>query len=240
MITRPKQDEKGIPEFESDKFYGENLLLRSYLALHPPQSKVSMPDEMSNLIEAVYDQDFPLALPNEEWAERLRQTFDMMEKKEDEIQADAESYLVLAPDESRLLKQKIRELEEDNPDLHKTFQARTRDIDLSLTLVCLQKVGESVAVYSKDGQMETFDLEAPVTFGLSQKIMQNALSLQHKGLIIKLLEQPIPASWRRDAGLRYCRFALFDIDNHVCDDVPGYTLHLTQAHGLEITKKEAL
>jgi hypothetical protein len=162
-----------------------------------------------------------------------------MERKEEKTQQKAEGSLVPCPDNRRLLVYGMLELEEDNPELHETFQARTRDIDLSLTLVCLQKVGDGVGIYLENGQVETFDLEAPVTFGLSQKLMRNALSLQRKGLIISLLKQPIPASWSKDAGLRYCRFALFD-DQHICDTIPGYILRLTQAHGLEITKKEAL
>jgi CRISPR-associated endonuclease/helicase Cas3 len=235
VITQPDCGENDIPVFKEDGFYGLNLLLRSYLTLHA-HTELSLPRDTIDLIEAVYDQEISLNLPSEIWQTRLAQTFADLQDKDWETRNKAERYVVLSPSKRRLLDPKMFELEEDDPELHETFRAQTRDIDLSLTLVCLQKSGGAVSIYVENDQMETFNLEDPLSSGLPKKLLRNALSLQHKGVISHFLKQPIPSAWRKDAALRYCRYTIFN--QGINNDVPGYTLSLSHPLGLQIIKKE--
>jgi hypothetical protein len=152
-----------------------------------------------------------------------------------EAERKASDQLVLSPGNRRLLKQCIKDLDEESPDVHETFRAQTRDIDPGISLVCLHGEGEVVYIYTKDGKV-TINLEEGVWPGLIKALQQNTITVQHKAVVHHFVPQPVPASWQKQAALRHCRPVLFT--NNVYDDVEKYTLKLTQALGLEIIKRE--
>ncbi|VAW35174.1 CRISPR-associated helicase Cas3, partial [hydrothermal vent metagenome] len=243
MITKPLPDEKGLPEFESDKYvYEPYVLLRSYLALQKRQ-QIIIPNDTTTLIEAVYGSEANLPDLEERWLQSLDEMRRAMENNRQKAESKAGGQLVLAPSNMRLMKQAILQLEEDDPEVHQTFRAQTRDIDPGVSLICLHQNGDrttkdtDVAVH--DGQkLIPFNLET-IPFSLTKTLLKNMLNIHHRGVIKALVDQPLPKNWKDHAALSYARPLLFI--NGICD-LPDskYYLKLTQTFGLEIIKKETV
>ena len=233
IITQPHQ--KGeIPDFDVDKFvYGDYLLLRSYLTLRD-RAGIVIPQDTVSLIESVYG-DLVFDHMSQAWQAALQAAFVVKENDDRETTAKAARQPIESPDNRRLLHQKMAGLEEDNPEVHATFRAQTRDIDLSMTLICLHKTAVSVAIYDEDKLLH-FNLDDPLCPDLSKMLLQNGISIQHKGIVNHFLTQPLPQSWRENAALRYCRYAIFE-DNEY--DLPSHTLRLDKQLGLQIIKKSS-
>lgn len=237
IITKPLPDEQGLPEFESDKYvYEPYVLLRSYLVLQARQ-QIVITDGTTDLIEAVYGSEENLAAPLEQWQPALDAMRRKMKDNRQEAESKAGVQLILEPHNMRLMKQAILQLEEDDPEVHNTFRAQTRDIDPGVSVICLHQNGEGTTVH--DGQKHIpFNLEA-IPFNLTKILLKNMLNIQHRGVIKALAEQPLPKNWKDHASLRYARPLLFT--NGICD-LPNskYYLKLTPTFGLEIIKKETL
>ena len=82
-----------------------------------------------------------------------------MDKGEDKAQAKAGMELVLTPDSRRQLSQRMLDLEEDDPQVHATRSARTRDIDFSIDLVCLHRDGDGLYVFAGSGDKLKAELD---------------------------------------------------------------------------------
>lgn len=235
VITEPERDENGLPRFGSDKFYGEYVLLRSYLALRD-KTAIVMPDETTALIEAVYDDETILPFPDERWEAANRQYRDALKNAEGEKKRKAGKFLVPEPSKSRYLEANAG-LEEDDPTMHDAFRAQTRDIDLSLTVICFHKKPDGqIGVYNEAGNFVSIDLDGDLSSRQTRLLLQNAISIQHKGIVSPLLDQEIPDSWKQEASLRYCRYLIFE--DGISREVANYTLFLTPELGLSIIKQE--
>jgi CRISPR-associated endonuclease/helicase Cas3 len=236
MITEPEKNAEGLPDFGIDKWiYSQYILLRSYLSLHG-RKQIAIPKDTLELIEAVYDENADLSFPNEEWQKANQKNLEILMNEEREKEINAGKYLVLAPQKRRYLQPPIYELEEDNPEVHKAFQARTRDIDLSLTVICFYQIEGKLGVYNDDGEWTRVDLDKSSSTVQAKVLLKNALSLQHKGVITPLLTQKVPPKWQEMASLRYCRYFIFK--DGLCEDIKNYTLSLNQEIGLTIIKQE--
>lgn len=159
-----------------------------------------------------------------------------MEDGRKEAARKAGVQLILGPKNPRLLRQAIMGLEEDNPDVHQTFRAQTRDIDPGVSILCLHQIGDETAVHNGE-ELIPVNLAA-VPARLVKTLLQNTITIQHRSVINALVEQPLPLSWQDNVSLRHTRPLLFT--EGVCD-LPGakYYLKLTPKFGLEIIKKEA-
>lgn len=113
---------------------------------------------------------------------------------------------MLAPytDGEQLLKQRNENLDEESPDIHKTFRAQTRDIDPGISLICLHQEGSMIYVYTRDGKVAV-NLEEDVWPDLIKVLQQNTITVQHKAIVHHFVPQSIPASWQKQAALRHCR-----------------------------------
>lgn len=235
VLFTPEKDENGVPQFGSDTFiYAEYVLLRTYLKLRGA-SEITIPEDTSPLIEAVYDPRQPIDLPAGIDDERLRRLLQKLENEDRSAQAKAGRGLVAKPGERRLLSQEMLGLDEENPDVHETFRAQTRDIDFSVTVVCLHQDAAGLYVYGQEGQIVRIDLDKTPSPPETKLLLQNAIAIQDKWLGSVFVAQPTPPGWRENGALRYCRHAIFS--NGICD-LPQHTLKLSQAFGLQTTKKE--
>ena len=236
IIIKPDTNTDGTPHFGKDIYvYAEYILLRTYLTLSG-LSEIVIPSDTTRLIEAVYDPTLPLDTPATISAEQTQALLKKLESEQRKAQAKASQDLILAPHERGLLAQQSLGLEEDNPEVHKTLQAQTRDIDFSVTVVCLHQDESGLFIYDEESNPVRIDLNTPPQRKQTGLLLQNAVTIQNIGIGKHFVEQQPPQSWSRNAALRYCRHAVFVNGTY---DLPKYVLKLNQDFGLETIKKEA-
>jgi CRISPR-associated endonuclease/helicase Cas3 len=134
-IMQPEMKED-LPDFGVHKFvYDEHILLRTWLELQKIE-QIKIPDEIEGLIEAVYDKKRDCF--DEQFQTRWDETKFKMNEKLKLKRAKAKACRITDADDEDLFENVILQLDEDNPETHKTFQALTRDSDLpSVSIVVL-------------------------------------------------------------------------------------------------------
>ena len=235
-VINPTLDEEGIPSFGADQFiYERYILLRSYRALHG-RTAITLPDQTTELIEAVYNQHSADGDPT--WHTHLQQALKTLKNHRLESHNKASELLVARPDDELLLSKTIRGLEEDNPTVHRSFQAKTRDIGPTLSLICLYATSrENFVLLEPNNPMAQLDLSAPLSpyFGLPTQLLQRAITVQNHLLIEHFLAQPVPASWKKDAMLRHTRLVIFTEGRYSwTTEKQTHTLSLDREYGLRL------
>lgn len=235
-ITRPPLDPDGLPDFENDRFvYEPYVLLRTYLALRD-QAAIHIPGDTTRLIESVYGETAETTSLPAPWPAALSEARQRMESHRDKSEAKASDQLVLAPDNQRLLRQRMLDLDEESPDVHEIFRAQTRDMDAGIALVCLHRDGDSLYLMTGEGRVAV-SLGEEVPRDLIRVYQLNTITVQQRHLFNHFVNQPVPLPWRGQSALRHCRPVVFTEGNYIMDD--RYTLHISREYGLEIIKKEA-
>lgn len=236
VVLQPERDGTSAPFFGRDTIYTPYILLRTYCVLHDKDA-IQIPEQVSPLIEAVYDSEQELTkLAQGVTADQLDYLRQKMDDDHREAQNKAGTRLVLAPQERRLLNHASLGLEEEDPQAHKQLQAKTRDIDFSITVICLHQDDTGVYLFTDEGKKMYLDLAAEPTHPMVKALLENAIVLQNRTVGNYFLAQEVPQPWRNHAGLRYCRYAIFV--NGRCE-LPNRTLQLTRTMGLEIQPEEA-
>lgn len=225
---------KGMPHFGVDELvYERYLLLQTYRQLKGRQ-ELTIPEETADLIEAVYTD--AIHDDDEGWYTALKTAHQQM-KLEQRVQVSkARRPLIMPPDDYRLLTQTILGLEEDNPAVHETFQAKTRDIAPGVTLVCLFQA-ESGVLLQPDDDTPPFDHHAPLTHDRARDLWQNSITVQNWILInhFSPQEDVVPPSWRKHSVLRYTRPVIFvDGVYPFTHNEKSYELCLSQTLGLQL------
>ncbi len=235
VMATPDLNKVGIPEFGDDTYiYAEYILLRTYLTLHNTAS-IEIPEDTTRYIEIVYDPICPLDLPPGINEEHLQQILREMRVKERKAQNKAGRNLVLAPQQRDFLAQEILGLDEENPEVHNTLRAQTRDIDFSITVVCLHKDEQGLCVWDDNDRPINIDLTDTPHPNLTKLLLQNAISIQSQWLGKYFVEQEPPQSWSKDSALRHCRVAVFEKGIY---ELPNFILKLSRDFGLETIRKE--
>lgn len=201
LLAPPERD--GLPAFPraTTFVYDEHVLLRSWLALRG-RREIEIPDDITPLIEAVYDDDAsyppggPAGLP-EHWANTRAE----LEKSRRDHEAKARAVMVQPPDAraSGFLEQRNQVLEEDNPAIHETLQALTRLGEQSITAICLTPE-----------ERERLRPEATDAWARAADLLRRSVNLTHRGIVRSLANEPSPPSWKSTALLRYCRMIVLD------------------------------
>jgi hypothetical protein len=158
-------------------------------------------------------------------------------KLEQRVQGSkAKRPLIKPPDDYRLLTQTILGLEEDDPAVHETFQAKTRDIAPGVTLVCLFQAENGVRL-RPDDDAPPFDHQGALTPDRARELWQNSITVQNWTLInhFSPQEETVPPAWRKHPVLRYTRPAIFvdGVYRFTHKDKP-YVLRLSQTLGLQL------
>jgi len=232
VITEPEM-ENGLPQWGSDGWvYAPYVLLRSYLALRRMTS-ISIPEDVQPLIEAVYGGTEELTEGLDAgWGEALAEAQANMKRKIEEEQFQARKNLIPRPDDEDVLVAPNRQLDEDNPELHKAWRALTRLARPNVTLVCLYQQADGVSL-DPNGE-ETIDLGKRPTQQQATGLARRVVSVSHYALVNYFLNQDPPGGWRRHSMLRYYRAAIFTEGR--CD-AGDYWLILDPRLGLCIEKK---
>jgi CRISPR-associated endonuclease/helicase Cas3 len=232
MITEPEKDDDELPDFGVDEWiYARYILLRSYFALKSQSRKITMPTDTVKLIEKVYGDIKLLGDINDIKLEKTKATEQRMKSKEKKAQAKAKQQLVRAPRTEALLERRYQSLDEDNPTLHATMQASTRDIPPNISIVCLFQSQDEVFL-NPECVGAKINLEKPPSFENSKEIIQNAITVT-RWKIVEYLRDKKVKQWTENSILRHRQLLIFQ--NNICS-IPeiDLTLRLTRKYGLEI------
>lgn len=233
----------GAPQLERGdvRVYKEFVLLRSWLALRARADRtIRIPEDVAELIEQVYG-DAVIPDISSEMAAKLTRARGQMAADERTDQFDANRQVIGKPwDEFLLLGENIG-LEEDDPRVHKTFQALTRGDRPGINVVCLHRVGGRLCL-EPDGVGRTYDPTAVPDGELIRDLARYSVTIRRPDIEKYLLEPTEPEiveilkHWKEIAALRYHRAAIFE--DGLCK-LPGssYALRLTRIYGLEILEE---
>jgi CRISPR-associated endonuclease/helicase Cas3 len=235
LIARPGVEDSTF-DFGSDTWiYDRYVLLRSYLALRE-RDEIELPGDTEVLIESVYGED---GETDEEWsptvAAALEEAWQEMEKHRMEEVDEALKRLVPESHSQHLLKERNLVLEEDSPEMHRTFRALTRLGPPSVPVVCLHGTDGGLAL-EPDGSGPTVDLDQEPGVDLTARIARHTIDVRHGAVFHRLVDQPVPRGWRDHPLLEDHRAVVFN--GGVCP-LPGtpYALRLSREFGLEIEKE---
>jgi len=232
----------GSPKFETSdvKVYEEFVLLRSWLALQARTDRtISIPEDVAKLIEQVYG-DAVIPDISSEMHAILVTAKANMDATECTDKYDAKRQLIgRPPDEFLLLGDNIG-LEEDDPLVHKTFQALTRGDRPGISVVCLHRINERLCI-EPYGEPIVYDPTVKPDHNLTRELSRHSVTIRRPDVERCLLDPIEPEvvaileHWKEVAALRYHRVAIFE--NGLCKlfDSP-YTLRLTRTYGLEVLK----
>jgi hypothetical protein len=190
------------------------------------RAAIAIPTDIEDLIEAVYDAE--RACPQADLAAHWQATKIRMVKKLQTKEAKAKPVRILPPWDEELLEDFNRELDEDNPEKHKTLQALTRDDELpSLSVVMLTPAeADSLALKAKP------DLPA------ARFLLERSVSLSNYGAVQALLDKdrddPTPTVWRETPLLRHHKLILLDGAGQ--QQISDHLFHLHSELGVVITK----
>ena len=236
-IVRPQTGSNGLPNFGSSAYvYEPYVLLQSYLALKD-RSAVSLPAETPSLIEAVYGAGAP-SHPDPAWNAALGGAYAAMRKEQKSIEGKAQEYLVLPPGNKYMLEQSIRQLEEDDPTVHKSFQARTRDIAPGVALVALFETEQGLSLEPDRSRPVALD-QAPSPEAVAL-IDRYVINVQHWAALNHFVEQEPPPTWRKQVRLRYCRPVILGADGYrFSAGGRSFVIRLSRELGLQIMEDKA-
>jgi len=235
-VIEPEVDSEGIPDFGSSAFvYARHILLRSWLALRDC-TDVKLPDDVESLIEAVYGEvDCPhhFSQPlRKAWQESQR---DLANHQKEKV-FKGQTVIIPEPDyEDDILEVFNQKLEEDNPSLHPSVQALTRDSEgPTVSVVCLFGTPESPCL-DPEGNVPV-DMQTTPTMETQKALLMRSVSLAHRGVApILVWEYHTPEGWRWSSLLRHHRVLYFDSTRTT--EVGSYLLALDSQLGIVISNK---
>ena len=237
LVLAQPAGQDGLPDFENDAWiYEPYVLLRSYLALRG-RTRLTLPSETKQLIDAVYGKESDLHADEmpPAFGAALEQARAEMDKNRHKEHDEARQRLVAAPDNRRLMHISEAFLEEDRPELHRFLQALTRLIPPTISLVCLHRTDGGLTL-EPDGSGLAIDLGHYPTPEATEQLARHTVSVSHRGVVHYFLERPVPKGWHDHPLLRDHREAVFM--NGICDlEGTSYTLRLSRELGLEIVKE---
>ncbi|NOT63931.1 MAG: hypothetical protein HOP19_27270, partial [Acidobacteria bacterium] len=200
--------------------YDEHVLLRSHLAIRD-KTQIEIPGEVSGLIEFVYDDR---ACPDE-LDETMRARWDAtaarLKQKRAEKEAKARGSLLLTPHAADFFEDFNPQLEEDNPEFHKTLQAATRDDDTPSLQVVVLRQAERHRVQVKH-------------FNDARWLLERSVNLASRSIVSQLIAQGADPAWKEEPLLRHHRLITLD-ETDQCE-LGNYRLRLDQNCGIVITK----
>ena len=222
-IREPALSDDGLPQFDpgSRAVYDEHLLLRSWMTLRR-RAIVMIPEDIEALIESVYDQrscsepeGSPLHL---HWEKTSAAMVDSIR----EMESFARRVVIPTPTYSdSIFDTQNRQLEEDEPEVHKSLQALTRMVEPSVSVICLTP-----------DQLQRINLQETPQGVQIRELLRSSVTLSSKKILWKILEESPPPSWRRSSLLR--NYRLLKLDENSSCTIGKYQLKVDQELGVMI------
>ncbi len=200
--------------------YDRYILLRTWLTLRE-RDKIEVPTEIEAFVEAVYG--FEVTPNNGDWLVALSDSKHNMEFERAESENSALRLLVSKPKvPSDLIDQFNEQLvDDDDPEIHKTVRAATREGDPSITVVMLPA---NTALLSEPNIPEI------------RRMLDQSAKISHRGVFHGICTKGVtPREWAKNAHLRHARLLRLDEKNY--GRVENYTLLADEKVGIVILKE---
>jgi CRISPR-associated endonuclease/helicase Cas3 len=235
MVIAYPNEKDGIPSFGRDEYvYERSILLKTYLALKG-RTSLSLPEEVSELVETVYG---PILLMDDPVMEKAIKQAEAKAWHEtmNEI-TEAKKRLIPAPDDEELLYFHNDGLEEEDPRIHEAFKALTRLADPSVSIICLQKDGEATRLW-ENVPNSAVDLAKIPDRDETHRLLRQQVNIQRKELVNHFSNQGGNPSWKEVAALRYHYPVVFNENGFCHFEGTSYTLILSRDTGLTIREEQ--
>lgn len=209
------------PSWEA--IYFPHLLLQTWLVLRSRKS-ITIPDDVSELVEAVYGRGSPEDLPPEA-QERWQGTLAAMDKDLAGEEQQARLRYIKAPGMVEHLSEiAVAFQREEAPELHPALQALTRLTRPTLTLIVLEeRDGRPVLEGRPYNPAQRPDTVAKAA------LLRRSVNVSNPHLVWTLGAAEAPSGWAKDPLLSHCR--LVTLHDGGCP-VGKCTLHLDPELGL--------
>ncbi len=223
--------------------YERYVLLRSWLALRGKE-KILLPCQIEKLVEQVYGEEpSEMQDPNGEWRQSLDKTWASFEQGRAAAQSKAAGVVVCEPGRPKYLVEKFSlQLEEDDdPRVHQTLRAATRDGQPSVSVACLLRTSRGVFLPDQNGDPDhahPVDLSAKPSLDQARALLHASLPVSQPALFKELSQNAAPPGWRDSPHLRFHRAVEFPESDGGRALVAGHTLRLDGELGLVIEKEE--
>ncbi|MFH0800040.1 MAG: CRISPR-associated helicase Cas3' [Pseudomonadota bacterium] len=182
--------------------YREDILLRTWSLLRSRQN-LTLPDDIDNLVQAVYEEqvDVPESL-----RVRLENAMATEDGETIALRGQANHAIIGFPDDASWNQpERFVLYDEDEPGVHRTLMAQTR---LGADSII------AVPLLAEDG----FRPEATPDFGQAKQWFLRAVSLSRKGVVRKLKALGVPEGWKKSPLLRNCFQMALNADGRWTED----------------------
>ena len=174
--------------------YREDLLLRTW-ALLRTRHNLALPDEIDDLVQAVYEEQVEVP---ESLQERLGKALEAEEGESFAHKGQANQAIIGLPDDASWNDPyRYNQADEDEPGLHPTLVAQTRLGEPSVV---------AIPLFPADG----FRPEVEQNIPQSKIWFLRAMSLSRRGVVHELQAQGVPGGWEKSPLLRNCYPLLLD------------------------------
>jgi CRISPR-associated endonuclease/helicase Cas3 len=209
------------------------VLLRTWLEVKD-REEVRLPDDMEDLVEAVYgERSCPFA-PGEPLADHWQKTRQESEAKVVQETREAAQRWLRKPSYRGEIWELCQEpREEDAPDFHVAHQALTRLAEPSVSIVCLYG-DEARPSFDREGR-DALDPRARPDLALAARLLGRSVQVADRRALEALLARQVPSGWRDCALLRHHHLVTLDAAGGA--DLDRWRLLLDPEVGLEIVDR---
>ncbi|MBL8602065.1 MAG: CRISPR-associated helicase Cas3' [Myxococcales bacterium] len=205
VVVQPAGDFAHVNIAGVAKVYAERLV-RETLRVLEGRSAFTLPDDIEPLVEAVYREDIPVA-EDALYGSYIEYFGEAVAKRQ-----DADNRLLPRPSRRADIFGDLRVSfdDDEDPRLHESLRAVTRDAEASVQLVCL--VMREGALFVDETDNTPIDLAVNPSRALTARLVRRTVGISRKGLVRELLADAsyLPDAWRENALLRHRRVARFE------------------------------
>ncbi|MDO9545154.1 MAG: CRISPR-associated helicase Cas3' [Pelolinea sp.] len=230
-ICMPEEGEE-LDFGKSIYIYEKEILLATYLILRDKNDLI-LPDETRAVIEQVYDPRLRTNFPQNQQM-MLEQLSIESQAKMDREELIAYDKLIPQPGDERILQMGRMDLEEDSPEMHQAFQALTRLMIPSISIVCLCQENERLLTIDR---MHEVSLEKQSPLDVVELLVRSTVNVSNRDVINHFRDNVVlPTAWEKIAALRSCYYAVFIDGIYIMDE--KHSLVLDKETGLNYVEEK--
>ncbi len=228
-LCAPNIDDEDVPQFPrgDEQVYDRHILLRSWLTLKGQGKAIEVPADVERLVEAVYSDDVDPGNVPQAFQQRWSTTLDELHQELKSDQAKAKQTVVAAPFYPGDIFQIFnRDLDEDDPSLHRNLRAQTRLAEPTVSVVLLR---HDEAALGQQGPKEIDQV---------RQLLERSVTINHPGLVRAITagatEAEPPPAWHQQALLRHTWRVVLEPDGS--RRIGSYELRLDDDLGVTVTR----